>query len=47
AREKIGCWLWNGNGGNARGFEELLDDQMKRSLEENFGISIDQRIFEG
>ncbi|RHZ82009.1 hypothetical protein Glove_115g30 [Diversispora epigaea] len=47
-KEVIESWIRNGgNARNARGFEELLDDQMKSSLEENFGIILDQRFFEG
>ncbi|CAG8527790.1 8814_t:CDS:10 [Diversispora eburnea] len=47
-KEVIDSWIRSGgNVGNARGFEELLDDQMKSSLEENFGIILDQRFFEG
>ncbi|CAG8703011.1 12965_t:CDS:1, partial [Acaulospora morrowiae] len=46
-KERIGSWLRNEDGRGTQGFEELLDDQMKRSLEENFGMALDQRIFEG
>ncbi|CAJ0922603.1 13948_t:CDS:10 [Entrophospora sp. SA101] len=38
---------WIKSDSKTKGFEEILDDQMKRSLEQNFGVVLDERIFEG
>ncbi|CAG8535302.1 13420_t:CDS:10 [Funneliformis caledonium] len=44
-RESIGSWIYGR--GDSRGFEEILDDRMKQTIEENLGIVLDQNVFEG
>ncbi|CAG8709422.1 7906_t:CDS:10, partial [Cetraspora pellucida] len=44
AKEAINSWIYNSG---PRGFEEVLDDQIKTSLEENFGMMFNEKIFEG
>ncbi|RIB09016.1 ABC1 family-domain-containing protein [Gigaspora rosea] len=43
AKEAIVSWIYNSG---PRGFEEVLDDQIKTSLE-NFGMVFDEKFFEG
>lgn len=45
-RESIEIWI-NGRDGNSRGFEDVLDDRMKQTIEEKFGVVLDQKVFEG
>ena len=44
-KESIVSWINRKN--NARGFEDILDDSMKKVIEENIGVVLDQKIFEG
>jgi aarF domain-containing kinase len=45
-RESVESWI-NGGERNSRGFEDVLDDRMKQTIEEKFGVVLDQKVFEG
>ncbi|RIA84362.1 hypothetical protein C1645_417530 [Glomus cerebriforme] len=45
-KDSVGNWI-KGKEGGSRGFEDVLDDKMKQTIEENFGVVLDQNAFEG